>query len=326
MIRLFTAVARMLLVGMLGAVTGHAAAQQTYPGAPIRIIVPYPPGGSNNVVARLISQKLNESWNQQVIVDNRPGGNTIIGSEALLKSAPDGYTMMLTSNSHVITNLLLPTPYDPFKDFTPVGTIAISENVLVVHPSLPVKNLREFIALAKSRPGQLNCASSGAGSPTHLAAVLFETLTGIKMQHIPYKGGGPALIDLIGGHVQLHFNTPINLIPHVKSGKLRALAITGESRFTHLAQLPTFSEAGLPAFDLKTWFGVFVPVGTPKEVVDKLGAEFAKILATPDFIGKLDNLGMSPKISSPDRFTALMITEAVTMAKVIKAGNIKLDQ
>ena len=262
----------------------------------------------------------------QVVVDNRPGGNTIIGSEVLLKSPADGHTMMLTSNSHVITNLLIPTPYDPLKDFAPVGTIAISENVLVVHPSLPAKTLRDFILLAKSKPGQLNCASSGAGSPTHLAAVMFEILTDIKMQHIPYKGGGPAIIDLIGGHVQLHFNTPINLISHVQSGKLRALAITGEKRFSNLPQVPTFAEASMPAFDLKTWFGVFVPVGTPKEVIDKLSAEFAKILAAPDFAEKLDKLGMSPMASSPDKFTALMKSETVTMAKVIKTGKVKLEQ
>ncbi len=326
MLKPSAAVLRMLLAGLLVDFSSAAMAQQIYPTGPIRIIVPYPPGGSNNVVARLISQKLNESWNMQVVVDNRPGGNTIIGSEVLLKSPADGHTMMLTSNSHVITNLLIPTPYDPLKDFAPVGTIAISENVLVVHPSLPAKTLRDFILLAKSKPGQLNCASSGAGSPTHLAAVMFEILTDIKMQHIPYKGGGPAIIDLIGGHVQLHFNTPINLISHVQSGKLRALAITGEKRFSNLPQVPTFAEASMPAFDLKTWFGVFVPVGTPKEVIDKLSAEFAKILAAPDFAEKLDKLGMSPMASSPDKFTALMKSETVTMAKVIKTGKVKLEQ
>lgn len=320
-------VLRVVAAGMLAVfAAGHAAAQQAYPARQVRVIVPFPPGGSNDVVARLVSQKLTEIWGQQVLIDNRPGGNTIIGSEALIKSPPDGYTLMLTSSAHVITPLLIPTPYDALKDFGPVATLAISENILVIHPSLPAYNLRQFIALAKARPGQINYASSGAGSPSHLATASFELLAGIRMQHVPYKGGGPAIIDLIGGHVQLHFNTPITLAPHIKTGKLRALAITGGSRFPALPQLPTFSEAGLPAFDLKTWFGVFVPVATPREVIDKLSADIAKMLALPDFRQTLDGLGMAPLVSTPDKFAALMKSDTTILAKVIKAGNIKLEQ
>jgi tripartite-type tricarboxylate transporter receptor subunit TctC len=326
MVKRLDTIIRILLIGLITAMAGHAFAQTAYPSKPIRIIVPYPPGGSNNVLARLLAQRLGENWGQQVIVDNRPGGNTIIGSEALLKSAPDGYTLMVTSNAHIITPLLIRTPYDPFKDFAPVSSLAICENLLVTHPALPVSNLRQFIALAKSRPGELNYASSGAGSPTHLAAALFEMLAGVKMHHISYKGGGPALIDLLGGHVQLHFNTPINLIAHVRSGKLRGLAITGADRSSALPQVSTFIEAGLPAFDLKTWFGAFVPVGSPKENMEKLSGEFAKIMAMPDFKDKLDSLGMAPMVYSPDKFTSLMRSDTATLAKVIKVGNVRLEQ
>jgi len=304
--------------------SGHAFAQATYPSNPLRIIVPYPPGGSNNVLARLIAQRLGENIGQQVIVDNRPGGNTVIGSEALLKSPADGYTMMVTSNAHIITPLLIRTPYDPFRDFAVVSSLAVCENMLVVHPALPVSNLKQFIALAKSRPGELNYATSGAGSPTHLAAALFEMLAGVKMHYISYKGGGPALIDLLGGHVQLHFNTPINLIAHVKSGKLRALAITGKDRSTTLQQVPTFIEAGLPAFDLQTWFGAFAPVASPKDNLARLSAELSKVLNAADIKEKLDGLGLAPMVLNPDAFTSLMKSETATLVKVIKAGNVSL--
>ena len=326
MIRRYTALMRVLAMGMVAIFAGDAAAQQIYPNKQIRIIVPFPPGGTNNAIARLIAQKMIENWGQQVIVDNRPGGNTIIGSEALLKSPPDGYTVMVTSNTHVITPLLIRTPYDAIKDFAPVATAARSENVLVIHPSLPAHTVREFIALAKSRPGELNYASSAAGSPTHLAAALFEMLAGIKMHHVPYKGGGPALIDLLSGQVQVLFNTPISFLPHIKSGRLRILAVTGNTRLGALPQAPTFAEAGVPEFDIKTWIGVLAPPNTPREVIDKLSAEVARILATPDYREKLDNLGMAPLISTPDQFAALMRSETATLAKIIKTANIRIEQ
>ena len=315
-----------VLVGCLVAISGQAFAQAAYPSNPIRIIVPYPPGGSNNVLARLLAQRLSENVGQQVIVDNRPGGNTVIGSEALLKSPADGYTMMITSNAHIITPLLIRTPYDPFKDFAAVSSLAVCENMLVVHPALPVSNLRQFIAVAKSRPDELNYASSGAGSPTHLAAALFEMLAGVKMHHISYKGGGPALVDLLGGHVQLHFNTPINLISHVRTGKLRALAITGTARPSALPQVPTFAEAGLPAFGLQTWFGAYAPAATPKDTLERLSAELNKVVTATDVKEKLDGLGMAPMVFTPDRFITLMKSDTATLIKVIKAGNVRLAQ
>jgi len=320
----FNAVMRMVTLGVLMAIAGPAVAQQDYPSKPIRLIVPYPPGGSNNVLARLIGQKLTESTGQPINVDNRPGGNTVIGSEALVKSPPDGYTLMLTSATHVINPNLYPNlPYDAIKDFAMVGTVASTEEVLVVHPSIPANNLREFIALAKSRPGQLNYSSSGGGNLNHLAGEMFCIMTGVTMQHIPYKGGAPALTDIIAGQVQLGFQVPVNVIAHIKSGRIKALAITGENRLASLPQVPTFAEAGLPEFEAKVWFGVFAPAGTPKGIIDKLSAEIGRILTLPDIKEKLASQGLDPYISTPDQFAALVKAEMTRYAKVIKAADIK---
>ena len=320
---------RRKLVIALGAVAlaaPLAAAQQTYPNKPIRFIVPFPPGGGADIAARVIAQKLTESWGQQVIVDNRPGGNTIIGSEVLVRSPPDGYTLMVTSSAHVINPLLLPSlPYDSVKDFTPVATVSYSELVLVLNASVPANNLQELIALAKSKPGQLNYASSGSGSTTHLAAEFFNILAGVKTQHIPYKGAGLVMAELLTGQVQLYFNLPISVVPYIKSAKLKAIAITGESRFPALPQVPTFTEAGLPGLDVKIWFGALAPAGTPQEIIAKVSTEIAKILATPEFKEKLDSQGMEPFISSPDQFAKLIRAEMAKWGKVIKAAGIKPD-
>ncbi len=322
----FNAVARILTAGVLIAIAGLAAAQQVYPSKSIRFIVPFPPGGTTDQLARLIGQKLTESWGQQVIVDNRPGGNTIIGSEALVKSPADGYTIFLTSIAHVIIPSLLPTPYDAIKDFAAVATIASNELVLVLHPSVPANTLQELIALAKSKPGQLNYASSGSGTINHLAGELLSIRTGIKMQHVPYKGAGPALADLIGGQVQMFINHPITLIPYIKSGKVKAISISGETRLSVLPQVPTFGEAGLPGFDLKNWVGVAAPAATPKAIIDKLSAEIARILVKPEVKEKLVGQGMDPFISSPEQAAALMKADLAKFIKVIKAANIKIDQ
>ena len=320
---------RRKLVIALGAVAltaPLAAAQQTYPNKPIRFIVHFPPGGGADIAARVIAQKLTESWGQQVIVDNRPGGNTIIGSEALVRSPPDGYTLMVTSSAHVINPLLLPSlPYDSVKDFAPVATVSYSELVLVLNVSVPANNLQELIALAKSKPGQLNYASSGSGSTTHLAAEFFNILAGVKTQHIPYKGAGLVMAELLTGQVQLYFNLPTSVVPYVKSAKLKAIAITGESRFSALPQVPTFTEAGLPGLDVKIWFGALAPAGTPQEIIAKVSTEIAKILATPEFKEKLDSQGMEPFISSPDQFAKLIRAEMAKWGKVIKAAGIKPD-
>ena len=316
---------RVLMVVLLMTLVGIAAAQQPYPSKPIRVVVPFPPGGAVTPLGHIIGPKLTESWGQSVIIDNRPGGSTVIGADFVAKSAPDGYTIMLMSGTHILTPLLLPTPYDAIKDFAAIATIDSIDTLLAIHPSLPVHNLREFIALAKSKPGQLNYASSGMGSPNHLSAAMFESMTDVKMQHVPYKGGGPAVTDLISGQVQLFFNSPSSLLPYVKSGKLRGIAISRVSRLPALPQVPTFAEEGLPGFGMKAWHGVLAPAGTPKAIIDKLSAEIARILTLPDTIEKLASQGAEPFISTPEQFAALLREDTEKYAKIIKFASIEME-
>jgi tripartite-type tricarboxylate transporter receptor subunit TctC len=299
--------------------------QDRYPSKPVRWIVPFPPGGSTTIIARLMGQKLTESWEQQVVVDNRGGGNTIIGSEAMVKAAPDGYTILQVTSTHVINPSLLATPYDAVKDFAPVGTLVATESLMVVNPSLPAKNLQEFIALAKSKPGQLNFGSSGSGTTNHLACELFAIQAGIKMQHIPYKGAGPAVTDLLGGQIQMFMNNALPLTPFVKAGKLRAIAISGEKRLRSLPDVPTFTQGGLPGYDVRSWQGILAPVKTPKAIIDKLSREIARILQLPDVSDNLLTLGADPFISTPQQFAALIKVDLVRYAKLIRDANIKLD-
>ncbi|MFH1602805.1 MAG: tripartite tricarboxylate transporter substrate binding protein [Pseudomonadota bacterium] len=319
------AVARALSAGVLMIVAAAGVAQQAYPNKPIRLITPYPPGGTTSHLARIVGEKITANWGQQVLVENRGGGNTIIGVEAAARSAPDGYTLLLVVQTHVIVPNLMPTPYDPIKDFAPIGTVSKTELTLVLHPSVPANNLQEFIALAKARPGELNYASSGGGTTTHLAAAMFEYRNGVKMQHIPYKGGGPAMTDLLGGQVQAYFQSPLVVMPFVKAGRIKGIAISGDARFPGMPQVPTFSEAGLPGFDLRIWYGILAPAGTPKEIVDKLSAELTRILAMPDVKEKLENQGMAPFISTSTQFGALMAADLARFGQIIKAANIKLN-
>jgi len=324
--KILAAAFRILAIGALGALSGFALAQQApYPNKTIRIIVPFPPGASNDILARIVGRKLTEALGVQTIVDNRAGASTIIGASALLKSPPDGYTIMVTSGTHLITPLLMPAPYDAVRDFTPVATIDRSDYLLVVHPALPANTLKEFIALAKARPGQINYASSANGSGNHLSAEMLAQRTGIKMRHIPYKGGGPAVIDLMAGQVQMFFNSPSSTFPYVKSGKLKALAMTGDVRFPALPNVPTFAESGLPNFDVKSWHAILAPPGTPKAIVDLLAGEVAKMLVMPDTIEKLASVGLTPFISTPEQLAALMRSETIRYREVIRAANIKAE-
>ena len=326
MMKFVTAATNMLLLGVMLMLAGSAIAQQAYPSKPIRFITPYAPGGSTSIMARVIGQKLTEAWGQPVVVDNRPGGNTIIGTDALAKSAPDGYTIMLTTNTHVINpNFSLNLPYDTIKDFTPVATLYISEFVLVLNSSVPANSLQELIALAKSKPGKLNYASTGSAGSSHLAAELFNVQAGVNIQHIPYKGAGPALTDLIGGQVEMHVNNPLVMIPHIKSGKIKGIAVTGATRLAALPDVPTFAEAGLSGLDVKFWYGVLAPAGTPKAIIDKLSNEIAKILAMPDIRERLISQGLEPFISTPEQFAALMKADMAKYANLVKAANIKFD-
>ena len=310
---------------LCAALAGPVAAQQNYPNRPIHLVSPNAPGGATTILARLIGQKLTESWGQPVVIENKPGGNGVIGGETVAKAPPDGYMLLSISTTHVITPLLQPTPYDAIKDFAPIATFGLSEQVLVVHPSVPANTLQEFIALAKAKPNSLNYASAGGGSSTHLAGELFNQAAGTKIQHIPYKGSGPALSDLIAGHVQMYFGPPSNILPYIQTGKLKALAIGGTARLPSLPDVPTFAEAGLPDIDLKQWWGVLATAGTPKPVVDKLSHEINRIMATPEMKQRLEELGMEPYLTTPDQFAVVMKSTAATFANVIKTSNIHVD-
>ena len=318
---------KLLIAVALGAAATLAGAQQVYPSKPIRFILPNAPGGSNSVVARLFAEKMIADWGQPVIVDNRPGGNNVIAAEALMRANPDGHTILLVTAAHAINPLVFPDqPHDPIKDFAPVATLVSTQYILVINATVPANNLREFIALAKSKPGQLNGAGASAGGIQHLALELFNVLAGVKLNYVPYKGGGPGMTDVIGGHVQLTFNNSINVVPHVKSGKLKALAIGGEARSPVLPQVPTFTEAGLPGFDVRNWFGVVAPVRTPKDIVDKLANEIARIQAMPDIREKLSSQGVEPFVSGPRQFETLIKAEMLKYGKLIKAANIKIER
>lgn len=301
-----------------------SAAQQLYPNRPIRVIVPYPTGGSVDPLARLVAEKMGEGLKQRLIVDNRPGGNTIIGSDALAKSKPDGYTLMVMSRTFIVTSLLFPTPFDIVKDFTPIGTLSSSEVILLVHPSLPVNDLKQLIALAKARPGQLNYATN-FGSTLHIAGELLKSMAGIQMQIVNYKGGGPAFADLVGGHVELSLQPVISSLPYIKAGRLKAIVVSGDRRLPALPQVPTFSESGMPGFYSKSWFGMLAPAGVPRDIINVLAGEIARTLALPDFSERLTNLGMDPFVSGPDKLAAMIKSDIVTFTEIIKNAKIKVD-
>ncbi len=321
-----TVLTRLLSVVVLAGFPGALLAQQQYPSKPIRWITPYPPGGSTTALSRLVGDKLGEVFGQNVIIDNRPGGNTMIGADAVAKAAPDGYTLLLGGNTQVILSLLMRPPFDVFKDFAPVTIIANTHYILVVNPALPAHTLQEFIAYAKARPGKLNVASVATGSAQHLMGELFNILAGIKMQHIPYRGGQQGIIDLMGGSVQASFSNAINVIPHIKNGRLKGLAITGDKRTVALPQLPTYAEAGLPGYDPKNWQGMLTTAGTPTAIVNKLSFEVGKILALPDIRDKLIISGMEPFHSGPQKMAAQMKADYAENAHIIKAANIRIEE
>jgi tripartite-type tricarboxylate transporter receptor subunit TctC len=318
--------AHALLCGLaMSAVSAGAGAQQDYPNRPIRYITPFAPGGSQTVLARLIGHRLTEAWGQQVIVDNRPGANTIIGTHLAVKSRPDGYTLVSLGNALAGNHTLFKTPYDAIADITPIATVLSYENVLVVTPSLPANTVAELVALAKAKPGQLTYGTSSAGGATHLLAELFNTVAGVKTLHVPYKGGGPAVVDLMGGHIHIFFSTPVNVVAQVKSGRLRALAVTGQSRVAAFPDVPTFVESGLPAIVLTNWQGVGGPAGIPKPIVDRISAEIAKLVALPDTKEKLALQGMEPYYNNSQQTGALIRADIAKYAKIIKDANIKVE-
>ena len=311
-------------IGLNVIATLPAIAQQNFPARPVRIIVPFPPGGSTDPMARMIAARLNERWGESVVVDNRPGGNTIIGYSVVAKSQPDGYTMGWAGSALLTNPTLMPhSPYDVVKDFVGIATAAKSRNMLVVHPSLPVTSLKELVALAKAKPGQLTYGSSGIGTTVHLSGALFNIVTGIDIRHIPYKGSGPLSTDLLSGRVDLSFQVPITVMAFVANGKLRPLAISGESRSPALPDVPTYAEAGLPGFGLISWSGLVAPAGVSKQVQSKIAADMAAILALPVTQEFMTKQGAEPFVSTPEQTAALIKADIARYAKIIKDANIK---
>ncbi|HSN22203.1 MAG TPA: tripartite tricarboxylate transporter substrate binding protein [Usitatibacter sp.] len=315
------------LLALLVLAFASAAFADNYPARPIHFIVPYPAGGPLDTVARLLGQKVSESVHQPVVVENKPGAGDNIGADAVAKSAPDGYTILMGA---VATHAINPTlykniPYDPVKDFAPVTEVAWTPNVLVVNPALPVSNVKEFVAYAKAHPGQLNFGSGSTGSAGHLAGELFKTMAGVQMVHVPYKGAGPAMQDLIGGQIQLMFDNLASSLGQIRAGKVRALAVTTEKRSSLAPELPTIAESGLPGFDISTWFGVFAPGGTPQPVVERLHDAFVDALQAPDVQATMKKMGAEPVGNTPAQFAAYIRSEAQKYAKVIKASGARVD-
>ena len=304
------------------ALNGATALAQSYPSKPLRIVVPQLPGGGNDTIARMVAQKLTVALKQQVVADNRPGAGGLIAAELVAKSAPDGYTLLLANvaTMAIIPNVQKKVPYDPVKDFEAVSLVASAPLLVVVHPSLPVTSVRQLIALAKAKPGQLNYASNGVGSSTHLATEMFKMMTGTKMVHVPYKGLSAATTDLLSGQVQVMFSSAVAMMPQVKAGRLRAIAMTGAKRSPAIPDVPTVAEAGVPDYEAGSWYGICAPAGTARPIVDQLSREIAVAVKSPDVIERLALEGVIPVGSTPEQFGAYIKRELAHVRDVVKAS------
>lgn len=303
---------------LLAALTGFVNAQP-YPAKPVRVIVPYAAGGGVDILARILGGKLSEVLGAQFIVDNRPGAGTIIGTEMVAKAQPDGYTLLFTNAALAATPALADkVPYDTLKSFLPVSLAAGSYNVLVVHPSLPAKSVKDLVTLAKAKPGQLNYASGGTGSAIHLAMEVFRNATGIDVVHIPYKGAGPALAEVVGGQVLMMFATPPAAIPYIKAGRLRPLGVSSPKRVAVLPEVPTIAESGYPGFEVNNWYGLLAPANTPREIVSRLNSSVVKVLALPDVKERIAALGAEPQSSTPQQFGERLKQEMATWQRVLR--------
>jgi tripartite-type tricarboxylate transporter receptor subunit TctC len=303
----------------------HANAQN-YPTKPIRLIVPFPAGGPSDITSRIVAPKLTEALGQNLLIDNRAGGSSIIGSDLVAKSPPDGYTLLLATVTNTINVSLIPKiPYDMVRDFDPVAQLFITTSIMTAHPSLPVKSVKELITLAKSSTTPIIYGSAGNGSPSHLAGELLKTMSGIKLLHVPYKGGGPAVIEQVAGHVQLAFLSAPAVVPYIKTGRLRGLAVTNGKRSQVFPELPTIAEAALPGYESEGWSGIFVPVRTPAAVVQRLNSEFANALRDNDIRTKLIATGSEPAFMPPDAFGTKVRDEIMRWGKVVKASGMKVD-
>jgi tripartite-type tricarboxylate transporter receptor subunit TctC len=315
------------LVSLLAHTVPAAGQQQPYPAKPLKLIMSFPAGGPTDIVGRLIGQKLTEAWGQNIVIDNRPGGGGMIGGALAAKSPADGYTLYLAGVSTLAISPFVQKnmQFDPIRDFQPVSQTTLQSLLLMTHPALPVKTLKEFIALARAKPGQINYASSGPGGSGHLAGELFKSMTHTNLVHVPYRGAPPALIDLMSGQVQTMFGTILASVPHIHTGKLRAIAITGPRRSAAITEVPTFAESGLPTYDASSWNGILVPTGTPRAIVDKLNVEIVKIMHMPAVVDRLSPDGTLAIGGTPDEFAAFIKSEQAKWSKVVREANITIN-
>jgi tripartite-type tricarboxylate transporter receptor subunit TctC len=316
-----------LLVSLGFALSTQLAAAQAFPDRPITLVVPNPPGGLVDTSARLLSEPLARVIGQPIIVDNKPGASGNTAYQYVAKAKPDGYTLLISYSGYHVGNPALfdKLPWDPVKDFSPVALLTVSTNVIAVHPSVPVNNLKEFIAYAKANPGKLNYASQGNGSVSHIGTEIFKQTTGVEMVHVPYKGSGPAIQDVLAGQVQVFISTPPSLMQHVQSGKLKGLAVTGKNRHPGMPNVPTTAEAGLPSFQLESWVALYAPAGTPAPVINKLSDAVKQSLALPEVKDRSDAAGVELRYLNPAQMDALLKKELPYWNKAIKAANITLD-
>ena len=310
--------------GLLVACTTMAAAQADYPNRPVRLIIPFPPGGSNDVVGRMIGTQLSQQLGKQVIVDNRGGAGGVIGTEIAAHAPPDGYTILVISLAHAVNPWLYKLPYDPIKGFVPIGIMGTGPNVVVVHPDLPVHSIKELVALAKQKPGDLQYASAGVGSFQHLGAELFKLEAGVDILHVPFKGGGPAMIDVVGGHTKVMFSSLVQTTPQIKTGKLRAIGVGSKERSKVLPDVPSVAET-VPSYEAVNWWGIVAPAGTPQSIIDKLHAALSAAQDTPEVEKQFATEGASVVKKSPTEFGAFMVSEMNKWEQVVKKGGIKAE-
>ena len=304
-----------------------ALAQQAWPAKPVKIIVPFAAGGPADIYARALGEKLQAALGQPFVIEDRPGGGAIAGTDAVAKSAPDGYTLLMMSNTHTVNeSLIREKPYSLMRDLVPIAPVNYSDLVMVVHPSVPANTLAEFIALAKAKPGALNYASSGPGTPYHMAGELFKALAGVDIVHVPYKGSSGARTDILGGQVQMMFDAITTMAPNVQAGKLRALGTSGKTRSSVLPEVPTIAEAGVPGYEAVIWLGMMAPAGTPKPIVDRLNREITRIVNTPEMKQAWASQGAVPMAMTPDEFTAFLRADMEKWAHVVKVSGARADQ
>ena len=301
------------------------ASSQSWPSKPLRYIVPFPPGAFNDSLARIMSAELPKALGQPVLVENRPGGNTIIGTEAAAKSPPDGYTLFGAALPFAVIQSLYKTSFDVTRDFAPITLAGTTPNLLVANPNVPINSVKELIAAAKAKPGGLNYASTGNGTSNHLSFELFKSMTGTSITHVPYKGSAPAVTDLIGGQVQLMFDNTPNVLPQVKAGKLKAIAVSSTKRSSLAPEVPTVDESGVPGYEVNVWFGILAPAGTPREIIARLNTEMVRIMRTPEIADRFAKAGVDVVASSPEYFGDFLKSEVARWAKVVQDANIKAD-